>query len=220
MKLNSNKTEFILLETRQQLAKINCISIKRGGCDIQISNQVTITCLGVLVDDEMTFAVHIRRLPDRCFYQLRQLRSVRRALTVEAARTLAHAFIISRVDYCSSAFGSTCAVHLRPLQSVLNYLIVLRLLYETSCTGYRFNRGTTIYSIYSPINAYIGQRRLSSSISVYRSRMTPLGNIFDLSRTATLRARVQNSPNTVTIGSEYQATRSGINSLSTYETHP
>ena len=68
----------------------------------------------------MTFAAHIRRLMDRCFYQLRQLRSVRRALTVEAARTLVHAFIISHMDYCNSVFGSTSAVHLRPLQSVLN----------------------------------------------------------------------------------------------------
>ena len=33
-------------------------------------------------------------------------------LTVEAARTLVHAFIISRVDYCNSVFGSTSADHL------------------------------------------------------------------------------------------------------------
>ena len=68
----------------------------------------------------MTFTAHIRRLSGRCFYQLRQLRTVRRGLTVEAARTLVHAFIISRVDYCNSVFGSTGAVHMRPLQSVLN----------------------------------------------------------------------------------------------------
>ena len=73
------------------------------------------------VDDEMTFAVHIRRLTGRCFYQLRQLRTVRRTLTVEAARMFVLAFnIISRVDYCNSVFGSTNAFHLRPLQSVLN----------------------------------------------------------------------------------------------------
>ena len=78
------------------------------------------TCLGVLVDDEMTFAAHIRRLTGRCFCQLRQLRTVRRALTVDAARTLVHAFIIGRVDYCNSVFGSTSAVRLRPLQLVLN----------------------------------------------------------------------------------------------------
>ena len=118
LKLNLDKTDFILLGTYQQLAKINCKSIKISGCYIPISNQAT--CLIVLVDDEMTFAARIRRLTSRCFYQLRQLWSVRRALTVEAIRMLVHAFIISHVDYCNSVFGSTSAVHLRPLQSVLN----------------------------------------------------------------------------------------------------
>ena len=49
----------------------------------------------------------------------RQLRSVRRALKIEAARTLVHEFSISREDYCNSVFGSTSAVLLLTLQSVL-----------------------------------------------------------------------------------------------------
>ena len=92
-----------------------------------------VTCLGVVVDSELTFAAHIKRLAGRCFYQLRQLRTVRRALSTPAARTLVHAFIICRVDYCNSIFGSTCAVHLKPLQSVLNaavHLIVKRRKYD------------------------------------------------------------------------------------------
>ena len=44
--------------------------------------------------------------------------TVRRALTVETITTLVHAFIISRVDYCSSVLYSGSAVH--SLQSVLN----------------------------------------------------------------------------------------------------
>ena len=56
----------------------------------------------------------------RCFYQLRQLRSIRRTLTTEAAKTLVHALVITRVDYCNSIFGSTSAVHLSSLQSVVN----------------------------------------------------------------------------------------------------
>ena len=68
-KLNSDKTDFILHGKHQQLAKINCKSIKISGCDIPISNRLI--CFGVLVDDEMTFAAHIRRLTGRCFYQLR-----------------------------------------------------------------------------------------------------------------------------------------------------
>ena len=164
------------LGTRQQLAKINCKSIKINGCDIPISNQAT--CLGVLVDDEMTFAAHIRRLTGRCFYQLRQLRTVRRALTVEAARSLVHAFIISHVDYCNSVFGSTSAVHLCPLQSVLNTaarLIVRKLQFDRITASIRDELywlpvlQRYHYKLCLLVNAYIGQRRHISSISVYRS---------------------------------------------------
>ena len=35
-------------------------------------------------------------------------------------RSSTYAFVISRVDYCNSFFGSTSAVHLRPLHCVLN----------------------------------------------------------------------------------------------------
>jgi len=37
-----------------------------------------------------------------CLFQLRQLRMVRSSLTLEAAKTLVHAFVSSRLDYCNS----------------------------------------------------------------------------------------------------------------------
>ena len=37
-----------------------------------------------------------------CYYQLRQLRVVARSLTYDAAATLVHAFVTSRLDHCSS----------------------------------------------------------------------------------------------------------------------
>ena len=77
------------------------------------------TCLGVVIDSELKFALHIKRLAGRCFYQLRQLRSIRRSLNTDATKTLVNALISSRVDYCNSVFNGTGAVHLRPIQSVL-----------------------------------------------------------------------------------------------------
>ena len=78
-------------------------------------------------------AAHIRRLTGRCFYQLRQLRSICRTRTTEAAKPLVHALVISRVDDCNSIFGLTSAVHLRPIQPVVNAaarLIVKRQKYD------------------------------------------------------------------------------------------
>ena len=134
------------------------------------------------------------------------------------------------VDYWNSVFSFTSAVHLCPLQSSWMQLpawsfenkncIVLRRPYEMSCTGYRFYRGTTINSVYSSINAYICQRHYILSISVYRSRMTPFRSGFNPPRAATSPAYVQNSSDMVTLASEYQTLRSGINFLSTYRTHP
>ena len=79
------------------------------------------------------FAAYIRRLTGRYFYQLRQLRSIHRTLTIEASKTLVHALVITRVNYCNSIFDLTSTVHLRPLQSVVNAaarLIVKRRKYD------------------------------------------------------------------------------------------
>ena len=37
-----------------------------------------------------------------CFYQLRQLRSVRRSLTVDVRRAVVTAFVGGRLDYCNA----------------------------------------------------------------------------------------------------------------------
>src|SRR6218665_2431120 len=60
--------------------------------------------LGVLLDSELTFSHHIDQVCRSCYYQLRQLRVIARSLTFNAAVSLVHAFVFSRLDYCSSIF--------------------------------------------------------------------------------------------------------------------
>ena len=48
------------------------------------------------------------------------MRIVRKSLTLEAAKTMVHAFVTSRLDYCNSILYGASAVHIRPLQNVLN----------------------------------------------------------------------------------------------------
>ena len=104
---------------RQQVTKeqIRCQTVTLNGVEIEFCKELVY--LGVMFDPELTFAVHIRRLAGKCYYHLRQLRTVRRTLATDAAKTLVHAFITSRVDYCNSVLGNASAVQLYPLQSVL-----------------------------------------------------------------------------------------------------
>ena len=118
LRLNTDKTQFLCAGTRQQLAKITTDSVLLDGVSIELSTEVTL--LGVVIDRELTFAPHIQRLAGRCFYQLRQLRTIHRTLTVEATKALIHAFVTCRLDYCNGVLAGVAAVHLTKLQSVLN----------------------------------------------------------------------------------------------------
>ena len=63
---------------------------------------------------------HANSIVRSCFYQLKQLRSVRRTLTRDATLTLVHAFVSSRVDYCNSVFAGSAETVVKKLQSVQN----------------------------------------------------------------------------------------------------
>ena len=51
-----------------------------------------------------------------CFFQLRQLQTIRSSLTTDAAKTLAQAFVGGRLDYCNSLLYGVSGELLRRLQ--------------------------------------------------------------------------------------------------------
>jgi len=56
----------------------------------------------------------------QAFFQLRQLRRVRRSLDRESAATLVHAFVTSRIDYCNALLANAPRTTTDKLQRVLN----------------------------------------------------------------------------------------------------
>ena len=76
--------------------------------------------LGVLFDGALTLTAYISRTVSTCFYQLRQLKSIRRCLPVDLARTIVNAFVVSRLDYCNGLLAGQPAYQLRRLQLVQN----------------------------------------------------------------------------------------------------
>ena len=54
------------------------------------------------------------------FYHLRQMNTMRKSLTEDAATTMVHAFVTSQVDYCNSVLHRVSVASVQPLQNVLN----------------------------------------------------------------------------------------------------
>ena len=100
LKMNTNKTYFIWLVSKRQLAKIQSQSIALQSVHVPVSSVVT--CLGVQFDSHLTFTLHVQGVARRCFYYLRQLQSMRCSLTTVSAKTLMHSLIASRLNYCNS----------------------------------------------------------------------------------------------------------------------
>ena len=117
LRLNSAKTKFIWLGTRQQLAKLDLATLAAEFPSYTFS--ATVRDLGLLLDQELTLAPHLHSLSRNCFYQLRQLRTVARSLTPSAATTLLHSFVCARLDICSSLYSGLPSGRLACLDRVL-----------------------------------------------------------------------------------------------------
>ena len=116
--INDDKTEFLLIGTKQQLAKVNIPHIKIGHSDIQPSHCVR--NLGVWFDSHMKMVEHINKTCSSAYYYLHNIRKIRKYLSRGNVETLVHAFISSRIDYCNSLLYGTPQSYLMKLQRAQN----------------------------------------------------------------------------------------------------
>ena len=117
LKLNSDKTQLIRLGSRQQLLKVNPDSILLGATTVRF--QSSVVDLRVVLDSNLSMRDHVSRLCHTSYYQLWQLRVIRRSLTTRACTQLVHALINSRLNYCNSLLSGITDQLLSQLQSVL-----------------------------------------------------------------------------------------------------
>ena len=121
LKLNANKTEFIIIGTVTQRAKLD------GFFPTHILNQIvtpapSVSNLGVNFDESLNFKQHISKTCRCCFYHICDLRCIRRFLSLSVAKTIATALVSSRLDYCNSLLYNTANKDIARLQRVQNCL--------------------------------------------------------------------------------------------------
>ena len=119
LKLNDNKTEFMLVISKRTKYLHNLpTSITIGNAQIPFKQSVM--NFGFTLDCYLTMNAHVTNIARTCYFELCCLASIRRFLTSTATVTLVSAFVLLRIDYCNSLlFGSSHDVtsHLRQTQN-------------------------------------------------------------------------------------------------------
>ena len=105
LKLNENKTEFIILGLTKQLKKVGNITIKIG--DDIVPNVPAMKNLGMFLDAELKHTIHINKLTSSSFNTLCNISRVRYHLDQETTKILVQALILSKLDYCNSLLLGT-----------------------------------------------------------------------------------------------------------------
>ena len=121
LKLNPDKTEFIVFGSMSQHEKLNH-SFPVNILGNLISPVDALRNLGVWFDSDFSFSCHVMKVCKACFASVRDLKRLRGHLTHEAALMAANALVGSRLDYCNSLFRGLSALDLRKLQCVQNNL--------------------------------------------------------------------------------------------------
>ena len=113
----------------------HCAGLTMSVCGADVRPVECVRDLGVLIDSNMTLLSHVNNVAGICFYQLRQLRIIRRSLTTEAAHSLVRAFIHTRVDYCNGLLATGPKYLHEKLQCVLRAAarLVLQLPHRGIC---------------------------------------------------------------------------------------
>ena len=96
LKLNDDKTEFIVIGTRQQLAKVKEDSLQAGESIVTAASIVR--NLGCWFDDQLKMDAHINNICRSAFFHLYNIRRIRKYLSSDCAQTLVNAFVTSRLD--------------------------------------------------------------------------------------------------------------------------
>ena len=121
LKLNPDKTEFLLIGNGRQWGKyLSMFPI--GLLGVTTYPAKSARNLGVIFDKNFNCRSHISAICSSCIYHIRDLRSIRRHLDLDSAKLLANALVSSRLDYCNSVLSRIAETDLTKLQRGLNRL--------------------------------------------------------------------------------------------------
>ena len=118
LKMNNDKTEVLLIASKQVSQKIGQCSLQIG--DHTITPSVTARNIGVVMDSQASMEAHITAVCKSCYMHIYNLNRIRRYLNYESLECMVHAFITSKLDYCNALYCGLPSSLMRRLQLIQN----------------------------------------------------------------------------------------------------
>ena len=119
LKINDNKTEFLVIASKQKRHLLpQNLNLQVGACSVVPSKSAK--NLGVAFDEQMKMDNQISEVCRSIHFHLKTVKSIRHLLTTDATEKLVHALISSRLDYCNSLLAGQPDCKYKRLQSLQN----------------------------------------------------------------------------------------------------
>ena len=116
--LNNDKTKLIVFAPKHFRSDLSDVTVQVESFVVKQSDEVK--NLGVIMDSSLTMMKQINSVTKSCYYHIRRIARIRKYLTEDATKSLVHAYITSRLDYCNSLLSLLPAYVIRKLQRVQN----------------------------------------------------------------------------------------------------
>ena len=123
LKLNMDKTEFIIFASPHNIKSQNHLVLKVGDTSSRPSDSVR--NLGVNLDSTLSMDAHITGLCRTLNFQLHNITRIRRFLDKDTCHHVVRALILSRLDYANSLLAGTTEGNLTKLQLLQNRAVRL-----------------------------------------------------------------------------------------------
>ena len=116
LQMNSVKTDFSLIHSRQQLVKCKANSFLANGEIIQRSSNIKY--LGALIDERLSFKQYITSKCKMAMWNLQKHKAIKSVLTDDVCKTLVSALVLSHLDYVNAILSSLPEVDIKKMQWV------------------------------------------------------------------------------------------------------